>query len=328
MSDRSCNDAQAAVADAIAQARSLVLLTHARSDGDALGSIIALARAARNAGRHATLVATDPLPDTCADLTAGTHFEPAAEFPRLAQQADLIVLVDTCSYSQLDTLAQPLRDCTDKVVVLDHHATHDPIGRCRWIDPSAAAAGVMTLELLDTLGWPLDPPAARALAWAIVCDTGWMRFSNADGRCLRAMARLLDAGVKPDELYKTIFQTDRPERLRLLARVLGTLETSCGGRLAVMTCRKGDFAATGAAPAETENFVNEPLRIGAVEASVLLVENGDVIRVSLRSRGAVDVAAVAKAFGGGGHVRAAGLRQSGDLDELKSKLIAVFAQQL
>ena len=168
---------------------------------------------------------------------------------------------------------------------------------------------------------------ATALATAITSDTGWLRFANTDSRCLRVMGRLLDAGVRPDRLYARLFQCDRVERLRLTARMLATLELHCGGQLAVMCIRKADFEASGAMLEETENLINEALRIGTVESVVLLVESGDLIRVSLRSRDAIDVAAVAKGFGGGGHSRAAGLRSVLPIDELKRQLVEAFVAE-
>ena len=170
--------------------------------------------------------------------------------------------------------------------------------------------------------------AAEALMTAVVCDTGWMRHANTDGRCLRAVANWLDAGQRPDKLYRRLYQSDRPERLGLLARALGSLELHCNGQLAVMTIRAKDFAETGARPDETESIINEALRIGTVEAVVLVTDSGDCARASLRSRDALDVSEIARQFGGGGHARAAGLRLAEDIDVLKQKLISACSQAL
>jgi phosphoesterase RecJ-like protein len=230
----------------------------------------------------------------------------------------------------LDGLAEALGARREKIAVVDHHATADDVGALQWLDTTAAAAGVMVVELIDAVDWAIDARAAEALLVAMTSDTGWFRFANTDGRCLRAAGRLFDAGVRADVLYRRLYQSDRPERLRLMARVLAGLELHCGGRLAVMALRRRDLAETGARPDETENLVNEALRIGSVESAVILIESpeNDEVRVSLRSRNAVDVAAVARCFGGGGHARAAGLRVSVDLDELKRRLVDAFAERL
>jgi phosphoesterase RecJ-like protein len=143
------------------------------------------------------------------------------------------------------------------------------------------------------------------------------------------MARLLDAGVRPDQLYSRLFHADRPERLALQAKALDSLELHGHGQIGTMQLLADDFNQTGARADETENVVNELLRIPQVQVAIMLIENGQNIRVNLRSRGTVDVAAIAHKFGGGGHARAAGLRSETPLNELKQKLLceAVSALQ-
>ena len=221
-----------------------------------------------------------------------------------------------------------LRERRDKIVVVDHHATRDDVSDDAWVDVSAAAAGVMAGELIEALGWPVDPPTAEALATAVLTDTGWLRFSNTDGRCLRQVARWVDSGVRPDALYRRIYQNDRPRRLALLARMLDGMELRADDRLAVMTIRRADFEATGAKTYETENLINEALRIATVEMAVLLVEHPEVVRVSLRSREAIDVSEIASRFGGGGHARAAGLRLEEDIDALKARIVETCEKAL
>ncbi len=216
----------------------------------------------------------------------------------------------------------------DKLIVIDHHATPGQLGGTMWNDPAAAAVGVMIAELLEALGWPADEGVTEALMTAITSDTGWFHFANTDGRCLRRAAKLLDAGVRADLLYHRLFQADRPEKLQLMARTLQSLELHSGGRLAVMTIRKADFAETGASPEETENLINEALRIDSVEAVILLVETDGKTRISLRSREDLDVAAIAKQFGGGGHRRAAGIRVPDALDAIKPRLIKAICDEL
>ena len=317
-----------AVAGRLDQARSLLVTTHGRPDGDGLGSMAALAAAAAAAGKTVSLFLPDQAPSRYDYLFDQPPVVGAVHFTAMADAADLVVIVDTCAIAQLDGLDVLLPGFKDRIVVIDHHATTDDIGSLQWVDTSAAAAGVMVTELIDELGWSLDGLASEALMTAITTDIGWLRFANTDGRCLRAVAELVDAGVRPDKLFRRIYQTDRPERLALLRRVLDSLELHCDGRLAAMTIRQADFAATGARPDETENMVNEALRLASVETALLLVENTDCVRVSLRSRDAVDVSAVARQFGGGGHKRAAGLRAATDIDDLKTQLIAACAAVL
>jgi len=287
-----------------------------------------LARCARAAGKTAWMVCPDAVPNRYQFLFAQERPAYADQFDALARKADAIVVLDARAFAQLDGLEQVLRAYRQRVVVLDHHATGEDVGDVQWADPSAAATGVMLGELLEALGWPVDAAAAEALAAAVVSDTGWLAFANTDARCLKILQIALSRGLRMDKLYRRLYQSDRPERLRLMTRMLESLELHCSGRLAAMTIRLADFRQTGADPSETENLVNEALRIGQVETAVLLVENDNFIRVSLRSRDEMDVSKVAQRFGGGGHPRASGFRASGDVDVIKRQVIEACEREL
>jgi len=312
----------------LADAGKILLITHARPDGDGLGSMQALASAARAAGKAAHTLVPDEIPARLGFVFDRSKLAGLDDFAALAESCDLIVILDTHALAQLDELADPLGALSDKIVVIDHHSTGDQLSGVAWIDSTAAATGVMVGELIDALGWPMDTSIAEALLSAVMTDTGWLRFANTDGRCLRAVAHWTDMGVRPDILYRKIYQNDRPQRLALMVRLLESMEFHFDSQLAVMTLRSSDFEQTGGLRSETENMVNEALRIGTVESAILLVETEDQIRVSLRSRDHVDVAQLAGQFGGGGHRRAAGLRSDLPIDELKEQLTAAWGRAL
>ena len=312
----------------IASAGSLLLVTHARPDGDGLGAMAALASAGRAVGKTVRMLVPDIVPPRYGFLFGDEYPAGPAEFDKLADMSDIIVIADTSAFAQLDGLENSLRAGRDKIVVIDHHTTSDDVGAVKWVDPTAAAVGVMTVEIIDSLGWPVNAQAAEALMTAMASDTGWFSFSNTDPRTLRSAAKMLELGARTDLLYAKIYQSDRPERLRLLERVLASLELHCDGRLAVMTVRKSDFDEIGARPDETENLINESLRLKSVEAAVFLVEEAQCVRVSLRSRGGINVAAIASTFGGGGHARAAGLRMEKNIDEVSRQIIDACKEKL
>ncbi|MFW6065534.1 MAG: DHH family phosphoesterase [Planctomycetota bacterium] len=317
-----------AVAERLAAADSLIIVTHIHPDGDALGSMVALARAARSAGKTAHTVLTDEVPLRYQFLAEEESPLDAKQFERVADEVDEIVVVDTCAFAQLGNVAEQLRLHRENVLVIDHHETSDDIGSLKWVEQGASAVGVMIGELLGELGWAVDLTTAEALATAALSDTGWLRFSNTDGRCLRAVAQWFDLGVRPDRLYRRIYQADRPERLRLLIRMLEAMELRADGQLAAAVLRNNDFQLSGAMEHETEDLVNEPMRLESVEVSVLVIETEDGSRVSLRSREYVDVSAVARQFGGGGHARAAGLRMSEPPDAVAAKLFNACEQAI
>jgi len=315
-------DSRAAVAAALRGARRIVVTTHVRPDGDAIGSMAALHLAARAAGIESRMAPAEQAPPRYAFLLAGREPAGPEQFPALARDADRVAVVDTCAAQQLETIAAHLPGLREKIVVIDHHATADDIANVIWRDESAGAAAVMVTELLDELAWPLSGEVAEAVATAVCAETGWLRYANTDARVLATVARCVAAGVRPDELYQRLYQRDRPERLLLAAAALASLELHLDGRVAVMTLAREDFARTGAAEDETAELVNEPMRIETVDVSALLVVQPDGrTRASLRSRKLVDVAAIAEAFGGGGHPRAAGFRTDDPPAQAAKKLV-------
>ncbi|MFW6155270.1 MAG: DHH family phosphoesterase [Planctomycetota bacterium] len=300
----------------------LLLVTHDRPDGDALGSMLALGRAARAGGKTVRMVCGD-VPRAYAFLAAGETFVHPDDLRDAAAASDRVVILDTCSLAQLTEVRDVIVSSWPNLLVIDHHRTGHDIAPLRWRDPSAAATGVMVAELLDLLGWPLDKAVAEPLMAAVCTDTGWLRFSSTDARALAAVGRCIDAGVEPDGLYRALYENDRPERLALLRRLLASLRYHDDGRVALMTLSVTDFTETGATRDETENLISEALRVGAVQVAVLLVEQEGLIRGSLRSKptSGVDVARLAGRLGGGGHARAAGFRLNGPLTEAPAKVL-------
>jgi len=309
-----------------------LLLTHAHPDGDALGCLVAMRSILRNIG-------SDPLsmlfegPPAKYDLL--TTPDPFPIWGGSVEESDLemvdgVLVMDTCTYNQLGPIADWLgRNAGSRsrpVIAMDHHQTRDDLADEYLVDESAAAACEILYRWSTACGWSLDDPAARALYVGIATDTGWFRFSNTRPVTLEIAAELVRRGVSPDETYGLLFQNESAARVRLLGAALNALELHHGGRLAVLPVSKAMFEHSGAVGADTEGIVNEPLRIAGVEVSVLLAESCDEttgpVKVSLRSKGGVNVATVAASLGGGGHERAAGVRIAGTLEGACAKVLS------
>ncbi len=250
----------------------------------------------------------------------------------LQHDCDAVVVVDTCAWSQLEPIAEFLKRAP-RTLVIDHHPTRDPVatrpGDLRLFDESAGAVCLIIAELVKSAGLAFDPALATALLVGIATDTGWFRFSSTDGRVLRMAAELVDAGAPPAPIYRAIYEQDAPGKLRLLGRMLQNLELLAGGRLAVLKLRRADFDAVGADGTMTEDLVNEAGRLEGIEAILLFTEEPDgSIRVNLRSKQALDVAALASRFGGGGHARAAGARPAGSWDQVVDSVTAAALAEL
>jgi phosphoesterase RecJ-like protein len=315
----------------IDEAGEVMVVSHRRPDGDAIGSTVGVLATLKQRGRRAWGLLLDPVPARYRSLCANGPIEvwsPAFDARRI-EQADVVLVLDTSCWEQLDAVQDLLRRRTGRMVVVDHHETHNGIGAVHLIDPGAAAAGLILYEWFRYLEWPMPPVALHALFAAIATDTGWFRFSNTDVRALQAAAELVRAGVEPNRCYEAIYWSDTPARLALMAKALQGMTLHENGRLAVMQIDRATIAACGAGPSDTEDLINEPMRIGSVIVSALLVEDSaGRVRVSLRSKGQINVAALAATLGGGGHARAAGIRLDGPMTRACQQMVELLSNAI
>jgi phosphoesterase RecJ-like protein len=272
---------------------------------------------------------------------------------------DAVIVLDTCAYTQLRPFADWLRAAPQPKLAVDHHATRDDLADFYLVDEPAAAACLILYDWALAVKWPIEMNTAHALFIGVAMDTGWFRHSNTDYRVLIAAADLVARGVKPHELYESLFLRESAARVRLQSAAIATLELLAADRVAVMTLTRRAIADAGATVADTEDIVNEPLRIASVVVSLLLVEHDDgVVRVSFRSKppsepGAeatgydarlaaleapsgltqtaqpdIDVAALAQSFGGGGHRRASGARIPGPLPDVRRRIVESLLERM
>ncbi len=303
-----------------------MLLSHRRPDGDALGALVAMTLALRELGLEPQPTLFEPTPARyamLADMVAWRRWD--REQAALAADCDGVVIFDTCSNAQLEPIADWL-PAAPRTLVIDHHPTADDIatrpGDLRVCDATAGAVCLVLMEWVQVVGVPLTPAMATALFVGLATDCGWFRYSNSDARALRAAADLVAAGAEPSSLHRALYQQEPAAKLRLIGRMLLSLELHAGDRLAVMKLRAGDFAAAGADHTMTEDLVNEAGRLGGTEATVLFTEEVDGrVRVNFRSKTSLDVASLARRFGGGGHARASGARPTGAWDEVVRQVI-------
>jgi phosphoesterase RecJ-like protein len=328
-------DTHRSIIDALARSKRVLVTTHVRPDGDALGTAAAMVLVMRKAGVASEVLLLSHLPRKYAFVfhendVRYTDVEsswPEGGFP--FDRFDALLVVDTGTWGQLPGLRERIETWHVPKLVVDHHLTQQDWADVKLVVPEAAAAGEIAAELLDA--WPvaLDPAIASALFLAVASDTGWFQFSNTRPQTLRLAARLMEAGVSTDRMYQALYQNERAERVALHTRGQQSLELLEGGRLAVMRLRKRDFEETRAGVLDTENLINVPLQIRTVEVSMLIVEPIDFgpVRASLRSKGRVDVARFAETFGGGGHARASGLKLEGlPFEQAHDAVVSALAQ--
>jgi phosphoesterase RecJ-like protein len=328
-------DGYQTILDHLSLARRVLVTTHVRPDGDALGSTAAMVLGLRDKGIDAHVLLLSHLPSKYAFIYKDLGVEHTdveqgwpAEFS--LNDYDTLLVVDTGTWSQLPGLKDRVATFTGKKLVVDHHLTQENWADAKLVVTDAAAAGEIVADLLQRWNVKLTAPLARAIFLAIVSDTGWFQFSNTQPKTFRLAATLMEAGVSTDQLYQLLYQSERPERVTLQAHAQQSLELLADNRLAVMRVTRQDFLRTHGSSGDTEALINIPMQIRTVQVSILLVEPMDdgPIRVSLRSKGQVDVSKFAQQFGGGGHARAAGLKVIGTLAAVHGQVIPAMIKTL
>ncbi len=282
--------------------KSFLITAHRNPDGDAIGSALALRHMLGGLGKSAVVWIPEGVP-ACYRFLDGA--DQVMRTPTPGRRFDATLVVDTADPS---ILAEPLPpgETRGTVVVLDHHAT-----RVEWGDlylfESASAVGEIIFALARRLRYPMTRAFAECVYVAIMTDTGSFRYDTTSSEVLRLAARCIDLGVSPWRTARLVYETYPRARIALLVEVLSTLEVDLRGTLATITSSADMLGRHGLGADALEDFVNFPRAIEGVEVAALLRRRDDgSIRVSFRSRGRIDVAAVAHHFGGGGHHGASG----------------------
>jgi len=296
------------VAAEIRAADRFLLTTHENPDGDALGSLLAMHRILEAVGKDSVmfLAAKEfPLPVEYRFLPLEEVFhEPPADI------SDRVVIFLDCG--NIDRMPVDfLRNGDNKTINIDHHHDNTRFGRINLVDVEASCTAEIVYDLAGLLGVDLTPEIANALYVALVTDTGKFMYENTDARSHGMAAGLIEAGVEVNDVYRRLYEHAPLEKLRLLAQALDRIELRDDGRLAVTYISTEDYASTGASEALTEGIIDHLRTIDATVVAAVVrdqAESGRAARkVSMRSTdGSVDVSAIARAQGGGGHRRAAG----------------------
>ncbi|MFW6051978.1 MAG: DHH family phosphoesterase [Myxococcota bacterium] len=310
--------------DLVKRGRRFLVACHRRPDADALGSALGFAAIVRALGKEARVFVPEPLPETVRFLAEGR--EVVADLPQ-GSRFDATFLMDTAAEALLPE-GFPSADVSGPVVVLDHHAAHDQFGDVVVRDAEAAATGEVVVRLAEALGFREVPgEAAAPLYAALVADTGGFRYPGTTAATMRLGAALVEAGADPWSTAYHLFEDWTWPRLKLLRDVLDTIELELDGRLATMRVSREMLGRNGATDDLVEGLVNYGRMVRGVEVAALVWEQeprgsggGPVTKVSLRSRGPIDVSAIAVALGGGGHRGAAGALVEDGLDETAARV--------
>jgi phosphoesterase RecJ-like protein len=319
----------ARIADLIRANRKFLLTTHEGPDGDALGSLLGMQRMLEAIGKDSVmfLAAKEfPLPIEYRHLPLEDVFHEAP-----ADIRDRVVIFLDCG--NIDRMPVDfLREDGMAVVNIDHHHDNTDFGDFKFVDPGASSTAEIVFELAMELDVKVSAAIARALYIGIVTDTGKFMYDSTDARTHEVAAELLRAGVDVDDVNQRLYESMPIEKLRLLSRALDNIELLCDGQLIITYIREEDYRAAGAGEEMTEGIIDHLRAVDGIRVAAVVrdqVSRGPVTRkISLRAGDEhTDVSVIARTFGGGGHVRAAGCSSELDFPEIVAQICDQLAGQ-
>ena len=305
----------ARIVEAIRARQRFVLSSHSRPDGDSIGSQLAMVYALRALGKEAIAINADPAPPP---LTTFPGVRDIRIAPAVEGEFDAAIIMECgdlkrTGVSGLDRFF---------VINIDHHPGNSGYGQLNWFDPSAAACAEMVYDVVRALGVPQTREIATHIYVAIHTDTGSFHYSGISPKTFEICRECLLAGVDPVLVARSLYDSNNMGRLKLFGAVLGAMRIEQTGRIAIVYVDHEMASAAGGTYEDTDGLVNLPLTVKEIEAVIFFKqEQGDEYRVSLRSKGDIDIGVIAKEYGGGGHKNAAGATITGPIEELQRALV-------
>lgn len=302
-----------AVAEAIRSRQTFLLTSHARPDGDSIGSQLAMAYALDALGKQVRIVNADAAPSAYDGFAGMDRIE---ILPKVEGDYDALIVME-CG----DLTRPGVEGLEGRFTInIDHHIGNTGYGDVNWFDEKAAACTEMVYTVIERLGVPLTREMALHLYLGVLTDTGSFRHGSMSARTFEIARAAVEAGVDPAATARQVFDSNSIGKLRLIGSMLDAMQLEAGGRVAVLRMSDALLEATGATMDDTEGLINMPLTAEHVQA-VILFKTADGGRVSLRSKGTIDVRSVAVKHGGGGHKNAAGLTLAEATDAAEREVI-------
>ena len=297
------------IVDIINEGKKFIITTHLFSEGDAIGSELALKRFLCGLNKDAVIVNNEALPAVyrCFDTDRDVKFLRNKDVNINLNDFDAIFIVDVADWSQLGDFADMIKASSITKICIDHHASNPGYADINVIDKHASSAGELIFDLITNMNGKITLEVATPLYLSIATDTGWFKFSNTSAKALKACSDLIQIGVKSEIIYEQLFQTKQMSYLKLLTLALGILRQECEGKVVWTKLTKDMIKSSGVPFVDTDVIIDLIRAVKEVEVVIIFREIGNrKTKISLRSKHTVDVAKLASDFGGGGHVRAAG----------------------
>jgi bifunctional oligoribonuclease and PAP phosphatase NrnA len=303
------------IVDAIRVRHRFVISSHSRPDGDSIGSSLAMAYALKALGKEVRVVHKDRASPPLLAFPGVPEIEIA---DRVEGEFDAAIIMECGDLTR--TGVEGFERYF--VINIDHHPGNTSYGQINWFDAGAAACGELVFDVVSALGVALTYEIATHLYLAILTDTGSFHYSSISPRTFDICRRTLEAGVDPVQVARNVYDSNHMGRLKLFGSVLSAMQIDATGRIAIVYLDHEMARSAGGTYEDTEGLINLPLTVKEIQAVVFFKQTeGDEYRVSMRSKGDIDIGAVAKEFGGGGHKNAAGCTVVGAIDALQKTFV-------
>lgn len=315
-----------AAIDELRRGKRFLLVTHARPDGDALGSELALGRLLASQGKEVDLVVDGGTPPDLAFLPGSARVGGKPECAR--PPYDAVVILDSAGLDRIEGMRAAV-PAGARIVNVDHHASNPRFGAVNWVEPDSGSVGEMVYALAKEAGWALDRDSATCLYVAVVTDTGRFMFPSTRPSTHLLAADLLRLGVEPGAINREIWGSKSLAELKLHGEAIRAVKTAEGGRIAWTKLTQEMFDECGVVPTESQDYVSMVKSIKGVEVAMLLRPiDAHQVKLSVRTEPSCDAAVLCARFGGGGHKRAAGATLKMSLAEAEKAAVFAAAAEL
>ena len=309
------------VANALAKYDRVVLSSHARPDGDSIGSQLALSHALQHLGKTVRIINHDPPPPYLHSLPGVSAIE-ISDTVEHGYDAAIILECGMLSRTEVNGLDRNV------IINVDHHLGNGMYGHYNWHDDTAAACAEQVHDLINELGISLTSEIAINLYVGILTDTGSFRHANITPRTFNICRRIAATGIDVAEVSATVYQNSSVGKVKLTGALLDQMQLCYDNRIAILRINESLIQKTGCPPNDMEGLINMPLSAKSVQAVIMIRTEAIDTRVSMRSKNNVDVREIAVSYGGGGHRNAAGFSTQIPQSELESKLITQIQKAL
>ena len=318
------------IAKFILESKKIGITYHVSPDGDAVGSVLALFNALKSLNKDCYIISKDTLSKNLKFLKGSDEI--TGEITEPVDETDIVVVLDC---GNLERVSANLKEFTGTIVNIDHHLSNDKYGDVNYIDSNAAATAEIVFELLNLMGISFEKENSvikdigTCMYTSIVTDTGAYRHSNVTERTHKISATLKKIGVDNTFIYQSLFDNKDFSRIKLIGKALSNMQLILNGKVALLEIDKNFTADLGIDIGDTSDIISYGLQIKGVEVTLLLKEVEDGVKASLRAKSYVDVRKIAEVFGGGGHIRASGIKiKNMSMEEAKYEILNEIQKEL